>query len=259
MAEDKSKDPALAKRALQVLDLTNLDDDCDEAAVKLMAKRALTAHGHVAALCVWPKFVSLAHELTAESDVRIATVVNFPGGSDDMGAVAEMTERAVEDGADEIDMVIPWARFIEGNDEAVSSAVSRVRRAARPSVKVKAIFESGAFEDSEQLRRASLLALDGGADFLKTSTGKYRVGATMRAARVMMEAIRDEDSKAGFKASGGVRTMEQAAGYLSLADELLGEEAVTAERFRFGASGLLDAALAVLNGEPEEAEDKGGY
>lgn len=247
-----------AKRALLSLDLTNLDDDCDEGAVQTLAARGVTAYGNVAALCVWPRFVGEAKRLVNSKGIRIATVVSFPGGDGDMGEVAEMTEKAVEDGADEIDMVIPWRALLEGNEEAVTAAVSRVKRAAGPAVPVKAILESGMLEKVEIIRRASELALEGEADFMKTSTGKVPVNATLRAVREMLEAIRDTGASAGVKPSGGIRSTNDAAGYLSLADEVMGDDWATPERFRLGASGVLDALVATLSGD-KPAEVAEGY
>lgn len=191
-----------ALRALHSLDLTNLEHDCDEAAIQTLARRAITAHGNVAAVCVWPRFVGEAHRLLAHQGVRIATVVNFPAGDDDPGEIADLTETAVEAGAGEIDMVIPYKAFLEGREERVITLVKRVRRAAGRGVLVKAILETGVLEREEAVRRAAELALEGGADFLKTSTGKTPVSATLRAARTMLEAIRDSEAQAGLKPSG---------------------------------------------------------
>lgn len=246
MNEHETELKRAARRALLSLDLTNLDEACDESAVKALAARAFTAHGHVAALCVWPRFVPLAHRLVGHRGVKIATVVNFPGGEDDAGAVADMTEQAVEEGADEIDLVIPYRAFLEGREESVRTRVRRVRQAAGPRAKLKAILETGVLETTDRIRRAGELALDGGAHFLKTSTGKVAVNATLRAARTMLETIRDAGGSAGFKAAGGVRTTQDAANYLDLADEVMGDGWATPETFRIGASGLLDALVETL-------------
>lgn len=238
-----------AVRALRSLDLTDLDDACDAAAIDRLAARAVTEYGKVAALCVWPRFVAQAHRRIAHRGVRIATVVSFPSGDEEAGAVIDMTETAVADGADEIDLVIPYHALLEGRDETVTTRVARVKRAAGPRAKVKAILETGVLESPELIRRAADLALEGGADFLKTSTGKVQVNATLRAGRILLEAIRDRgDRSVGFKPAGGVRTLADAAGYLDLADEIMGEGWATPDTFRIGASGLLDALLAALRG-----------
>lgn len=244
-----------ARRAIACLDLTNLDDECDEAAVEALAARAKTPHGTVAALCVWPRFVRTARE-AAPADVRIATVVAFPSGEARDEEVIAEADRALLDGADEIDVVIPYRQLMEGLDEAVVSRVARVKREAGTKL-VKAILETGVLGGSTAVRRASELALEGGADFLKTSTGKVPVNATLAAAETMLAAIAAHDRPAGLKVSGGVRTTEEAASYLALADDRMGEGWATPATFRFGASGLLDALLATLSGETAEAgEDR---
>lgn len=244
-----------ARRAIACLDLTDLNDDCDEAAVETLAARAKTPHGTVAALCVWPRFVRLARA-AAPADVRVATVVAFPGGETPDDVVIAETEAALRAGADEIDVVIPYRLMMEGQAEAVVSRVARVKREAGQNV-VKAILETGVLGGTEAIRLASELALEGGADFLKTSTGKAPVSATLAAAETMLEAIAAHDRPAGLKAAGGIRTAEEAASYLALADERMGEGWATPATFRFGASGLLDALLATLAGRDAAAAGEG--
>ncbi|MEL6792356.1 MAG: deoxyribose-phosphate aldolase, partial [Pseudomonadota bacterium] len=153
---------AEARRALTCLDLTNLNDDCDEGAIRELAGRAVTPYGHVAALCVWPRFVAQAREATKGTDVKIATVVNFPTGDEAASEVCDMTEAAVADGAHEIDLVVPYRSFLEGREEIVTTRVERVKRAAGFGVAVKAILETGVLQDREKIRRAADLAIEGG-------------------------------------------------------------------------------------------------
>ncbi len=247
---------AIAARALACLDLTNLNDDCDEAAVDALAARAQTLHGPTAAICIWPQFVSHVRGRLAKG-IKIATVVNFPSGSEPAEDVIDMTERAVIDGADEIDMVIPYRALLEGRGERVISRVERVKRAAG-AARVKAILETGVLGSDEMIRRAAEMAIEGGADFIKTSTGKVPVNATPAAAKVMLEVIAANNRNCGFKPAGGVKTTADAAVYLNLADEIMGEGWATPERFRFGASGVLDALLATLDGA-DAPEAKAGY
>ena len=247
----------IARRALSMLDLTNLNDDCDEQAIKDLAARACTDHGHVAALCVWPAFVEQAHALVGHRGVKIATVVNFPRGDDPVGEVIDLTKKAVGDGADEIDMVIPYRSFMEGHDEVVHTRIKRVKAAAG-AAKVKAILETGVLNDPDLIRKASDMAIEAGADFIKTSTGKVPVNATLSAARIMLTAIKDSGEPVGFKPAGGVKTTEKASHYLALADEIMGEGWATPDTFRFGASGVLDDLLATLN-EDELPQQADGY
>jgi deoxyribose-phosphate aldolase len=245
-----------AALALSCLDLTNLDDHCTEDDVRALCARTTTAHGSVAAVCIWPRFVPLAREALAGSGVRIATVVAFPGGDDATAGVLAMTERAVSDGADEIDMVIPYKRLMEGQPQFTPAAVSRIKEAAGPAI-VKAILETGVLGDAELIRQAARLAIEGGADFIKTSTGKVPVNATPEAARILLDAISRHGGSAGFKAAGGVRSVEDAGAYLGLADEIMGSGWAGPKHFRIGASGLLDALLATLDGTetPDDDED----
>lgn len=248
---------AIAKRAIASLDLTNLNDDCDEAAIDLLTARAKTEFGPVAAVCVWPRFVAQSARRLAGSGVKIATVVNFPTGEDPAGEVMDLTKAAVADGADEIDMVIPYRGLLEGREEAVLTRIKRVKTAAG-AAPVKAILETGVLEEVEIIRRAADLAIEAGADFIKTSTGKAPVNATLPAARAMLEAIRDAEAPVGFKAAGGVKTTAQAGHYLELADDIMGEGWATPATFRFGASGVLDDLLATAKGAPAPAA-KSGY
>jgi len=244
-----------AARALACLDLTDLNDDCDEAAIDALCARAVTPHGSVAAICIWPRFVAYARKRLAP-DVKIATVVNFPTGMEADELVIAMTEQAVFDGADEIDMVIPYRNLMEGNPEQVMARVERVKRAAGDA-KVKAILETGVLEDADLIRRAARLALDGGADFIKTSTGKVAVNATLSAAEIMLEVLRDVDPTRGFKPAGGIRTTQDAANYLELCDRIMGEGWAEPQHFRIGASSVLTALIATLDGQTEAAGE--GY
>lgn len=246
----------VARRALTMLDLTNLNDDCDEDAIAALAARACTDHGHVAALCVWPAFVDQAQGLVGHRGVKIATVVNFPRGEDPVSEVTDLTKKAVSDGADEIDMVIPYRSFMEGREEVVLTRIKRVKAAAG-SATVKAILETGVLSDPDLIRKAADLAIEAGADFIKTSTGKVPVNATLSAARIMLTAIKESGAKVGFKPAGGVKTTEQAGHYLDLADEIMGDGWATPDTFRFGASGVLDDLLATLNDGDKPASDNG--
>ena len=174
-----------AQRALAALDLTDLSDDCTDDAIEDLANRARTPHGPVAALCIWPQFIGLARRALGNSSVKIATVVNFPSGTENASDVIAATEAAIEAGADEIDLVVPWPALLEGHPENIPARVSRIKRAAdgRP---VKAIIESGMLSKPDLIREAALGSINGGADFVKTSTGKVPVNATPDAARICL-------------------------------------------------------------------------
>ena len=245
-----------AEQALAALDLTDLSDTCTDDDVIDLVARAKTPHGPVAAVCVWPRFVTTARRAIGKAPIKVATVVNFPSGMEPASEVIAATEAAIADGADEIDVVVPWPALLEGHPENVPARVSRVKRASdgRP---VKAIIESGMLDKPELIRDAAMGAIDGGADFVKTSTGKVPVNATPEAARIILEAIRESGDDVGFKAAGGVKSTEDAAVYLALAEEIMGEGWATPDRFRFGASGVLGALLATLEGRGSAAVSAG--
>ena len=240
-----------AKAALSLLDLTDLSDTCDEAAIETLCHKAQTPFGTVAAICIWPRFVTQARGiLGAGHAVKIATVVNFPSGDLPVATVVAETKRAIADGADEIDLVIPYRDFIAGDEEAVTEMVAAVRAACPPPVLLKTILETGELKDPALIREASDLAIAAGSDFIKTSTGKAAVNATLQAAEIMLNAIKSSGRPVGFKPAGGVRTVADAGDYLALAATILGEGWATPKTFRFGASALLDDILAVLGGKP---------
>jgi deoxyribose-phosphate aldolase len=248
---------AAAARALACLDLTNLDEACDAAATADLCARARTRHGPVAAVCIWPAFVAQARAALAGSGIRIATVVNFPGGDEDVLTVRTAVRAVIVDGADEIDMVVPWRALAAGEQGVVAATVYEVKDAAGRRT-LKAILETGELRDPGLIRRAADEALAGGADFLKTSTGKVPVNATPEAAAVLLEAIRGSGRDVGLKPAGGVKTTADAAVYLDLCDRAMGEGWATPARFRIGASGVLAALLATLDGAEAPAAT-GGY
>jgi deoxyribose-phosphate aldolase len=235
--------PQTARRVIGLLDLTSLGDDDTAEMIAGLCARAVTPFGPVAAVCVWPRFVAQARRLLADTPVKVATVINFPHGDADPADVATATRAAAADGAQEIDVVAPWRRFLEGDEAYAAQVLRACREACGPDVGLKVIVESGAFTDMAALRRLCDAALAAGADFLKTSTGKREPGATLAAAAVFYDAIAAANSPAGVKISGGVRTCDQAEAYLAQAAARKGEGWAAPATFRFGASALLDALL----------------
>jgi len=249
---------SVAAAALACLDLTELGDAATEAATLDLVARSSTEHGPTAAVCIWPRFVAVARtSLGAEAPVRIATVVNFPSGDLPVAQVVDETSQAIADGADEIDLVIPYKAFIQGDEQAVRDMIRAVRVATPLPARLKTILETGELKDPELIARASDIALDEGADFIKTSTGKVVVNATLEAARIMLEAIGRAGGKAGFKPAGGIRTVADARAYFALCDEIMGPGWVSPATFRFGASGLLGDILATLEDRSPGAEGEG--
>lgn len=235
---------AAARRVLPLIDATSLNDDDDAWSIEAFCRRVLAAAGRPAAVVVEPRFVRLARRLMDGSGVRVATVVNFPDGEGSAMTVREETRGAVTDGAEEIDAVFPYRAFLAGDRDAGAAVVAACRAACGEAVPLKIILESGAFRDADRLAEAGRLALQEGADFLKTSTGKTHAGASLEAAAVLLQAIQGHrmygGRGGGLKVSGGLRTLAQAAPYLALAEGLLGRGWATRDTFRIGSSALLE-------------------
>lgn len=234
--------PELARLAISLVDLTNLDDRCTPAAIDALCARA-AEHG-VAAVCVWPDFVPRSAAALAGTGVAVATVVNFPSGEERPYAVGAVTACAVDDGANEIDVVLPYRAFMAG-DTAWALDVLRTARVASVGTHLKVILETGTLSDDDTIAAAARLAIEAGADFVKTSTGKSPISATPDAVATMLDVIAETDHTVGLKPSGGIRTVADAELYLALAAERMGDAYLAPATFRFGASALLDALLAV--------------
>lgn len=248
----------VARRAITLLDLTELGDDATPDDVTALCRRAVGPHGTVAAVCVWPRHVSMAGRLLAGSGVRIATVVNFPSGDDAIDDVVQLTAEALADGADEIDVVLPYKAFLSGDRNTAESMIQAVRDAVPAPARLKVILETGELMAADTIRAASEMAVRLGADFIKTSTGKTPRSASLAATEVMLEVIRAAQRPVGLKPSGGIRTLADATEYLEQADRIMGAGWATPTTFRFGASGLLTALEAAIDGEPAGGTSKPG-
>jgi deoxyribose-phosphate aldolase len=250
----------LALRALGLLDLTDLNDGCREDHVEALIQKALSPHGHVAAVCIWPQFVSIAAKRLKGKGVRVATVINFPNGGDDVERAIEDAEEALRDGAEELDLVMPWRSLLAGDEIVARSMIGEVQDLVEDAqARLKVILETGELPDQAAVRRASDLAIDCGADFIKTSTGKTRVSATPEAVATILEAIAAADRTVGLKPSGGIRTLADAKLYLDMADAAMGSVWASPGTFRFGASGLYDALVAAIEGKVGTPSVKGPY
>lgn len=238
--------PELARRLIGMIDLTSLEDTDTPEKIAGLCHDAVTPIGPVAAICVLPRFVAQAKEALAGSGVKIATVIDFPDGDGTPEDVIRETEFVLIQGADEIDLVFPYGRFLADAPPPASKNIRAVREVGGYDIRLKVILEVGAYPDYELLTQASKVAIDGGADFLKTSTGKYRTGASLEAAAIMLTVMAESGLPVGFKASGGVREVANAAGYLALAESIMGAGWATPETFRIGASALLPKLLAAI-------------
>ncbi len=242
--------------AISMIDLTTLEGKDSEGKVQQMCQKALhplpgdSSVGPVAAVCVYPNWVAVARRSLAGSPVHVASVATgFPAGQVPLAVKLEETRRAVGDGADEIDMVIDRGAFLSGDYAKVADEIVRVKEACGPA-HLKVILETGELATYDNVRRASHLAMNAGADFIKTSTGKIQPAATPPVVLVMLEAIRDHyletGRRIGMKPAGGMRTSKQALHMLVLVKETLGDAWLTPDLFRLGASTLTNDLLMQL-------------
>ena len=232
-------------RLFAALDLTRLGDADTTADIEALCALAARCPVPPAAVCVHPEMIVSARRGLAErglDTVVVATVVNFPDGGDDPARIEREIRRAGGAGAQEIDAVLPWRRLLDGNMASVSACLAAARRASGV-LPLKIILETGELVTAERIRQASEMAVEAGADFIKTSTGKAATNATPAAAEIMLTVLAEHGGCCGFKAAGGIRAPAQAAVYFELADRLLGEDWACPQHFRLGASGLAEAAL----------------
>jgi deoxyribose-phosphate aldolase len=250
--------------AIRMIDLTTLEGKDTPGKVRaLCAKGIRPMPGRddipsVAAICVYPTFVREAKAALRGSSVKVASVATaFPSGQSFLDIKLAETRAAVEAGADEIDMVIDRGAFLAGDYAAVFDEIVAVRESCGEA-HLKVILETGELGTYDNVRRASVLAMAAGADFIKTSTGKINPASTLPGTLVMLETIRDFERATGravgMKSAGGIRTAKEAIGYLVLLYETLGPRWMTPDRFRFGASSLLNDVLMQL-----EKERTGAY
>ena len=255
--------------AIRCIDLTTLEgQDTPGKVTALCAKAVRPRPGDasipsVAAVCVYPAMVPTAAAHVRGTGVRVASVATgFPSGQTFTSIKVAETREAVIAGADEVDMVIDRGAFLAGDHEHVYDEIQEIKEACG-TTHLKVILETGELGTYDNVRRASILAMAAGADFIKTSTGKVTPAATLPVSLVMMEAIRDFQRETGrlvgFKPAGGIRTAKQAVQYLVLLYETLGPQWMTPERFRLGASSLLNDVLMQIEKERTGAYQSGDY
>lgn len=208
---------------------------------------------NVAAICVYPNFAQVVSTVLDVTGVKVACVSGgFPASQTFPEVKVAETALAVEGGADEIDIVLNVGNFLDGDYEEVCDEISEIKSACREA-HLKVILETGALKTAENIQKASILSMYSGADFLKTSTGKEYPGASLEAAYVMAKCIKEYHEKTdimvGFKAAGGVATTEDAVKYYTIIKEVLGEEWLTNEYFRLGASRLANNLLGDILGK----------
>lgn len=248
----ESKAEAL-RMVLSMIDLTTLEGQDTPGKVRQLCQKAMHLHDalpdlpHVAAVCVYPTMVGVAKKVLGDADIKVASVATaFPSGMAPRQIKLEETRIAVEEGADEIDMVISRGRFLQGEYGFVFDEVAAIKEACGDA-HLKVILETGELGTLDRVRRASVLAMHAGADFIKTSTGKIQPAATLPVTLVMLQAIRDHyyetGRMVGMKPAGGISSAKLAVHYLVMLRETLGNAWLTPEWYRFGASSLANDVL----------------
>jgi deoxyribose-phosphate aldolase len=236
MPIEKNISSELVQKIYSLIDLTSLNETDDSAKISELCTKAILSVVPVAAVCVYPQFIPDVKKALRGTAVKIATVANFPSGNDSLESVVATIHAAIAQGAQEVDVVFPYSRFL-ANDKKFAEEFIRACKSACGKHTLKVILETGALRDLAIIAEASELAIAAGADFLKTSTGKISIGATFEAAAVMLTAIKKKSNgSVGFKASGGIRTITQAEDYIALAECMMGEDWVSPLHFRIGVS-----------------------
>ncbi|GHT08493.1 deoxyribose-phosphate aldolase [Bacteroidia bacterium] len=248
--------PEVLRLLYSCIDLTSLNtEDSKEKIWKFIEEvnnfdGSISDVNNVAAICVFPNFVQPVKEALTATDVKIASVAGgFPASQTFIEVKIAEVALAVADGADEIDIVLNVGEFLEGNYEEVSNEIEEIKDACR-TAHLKVILETGLLKTAVNIKKAAILSIYSGANFIKTSTGKVYPGANPEAVYVMCQAVKEyyqlHNKKIGVKVSGGVRTAEEAVKYYTIVKEVLGKEWLTPEYFRIGASSLANNILKSL-------------
>ena len=247
------------KKIFNCIDLTTLKcTDTEESVMAFTEKVNDIANKYpdldnVAAICVYPNLVEIISNTLEADNVSIACVSGgFPSSQTFMEVKVAETAMAIHTGADEIDIVMPVGKFLNGDYESMCDEIGELKDICNDKP-LKVILETGALKNVSNIKKASLLAMYSGADFIKTSTGKEAISATLEAALVMCEAIKEyykeTGRKVGFKAAGGIDTVQKAIAYYTIVKEVLGEEWLNNKLFRIGTSRLTNAILSEIVGE----------
>lgn len=259
--------PEVLKLCFSIMDLTTLKSNDTVASVKALVEKAngvmeaFPGYPLPASICVYPNFASVVRDVRCCPELHVTTVAAcFPSSQSFLDVKVQECRLAVRDGADEIDIVLALNHFLAGEYDAAAEEIVAVRKAldeegekAGRKITLKVILETGLLADPELIARASFLAMEAGADFIKTSTGKVEVNATPTAALVMCECIRlfnlKTGRKVGFKAAGGISNAKDALEYYQIVSSVLGEEWLNKELFRFGVSRLGNSLVSAIEGK----------
>lgn len=244
----------MALKVFSCIDNTTLNATDNNTSVEAFCRRtkemSLADATNVAAVCVYPMFVAVAKRILESSGIKVASVAGaFPHGQLPLKIRVDEVHSVIDDGADEVDIVINRGLLLAGEDDAIRDEVAAMKTACGDKT-LKVILETGELPTPALIAKAAQLAIDGGADFIKTSTGKIATGATLDAAEIMLNVINDNLKKTknsvGFKAAGGIRKPEDALAYAKLATRIIGEEYINKQTFRIGASSLTEAMHSLL-------------
>ena len=259
--------PEVLKLCFSIMDLTTLKSNDTRASVKALVEKAngvreaFPGYPLPASICVYPNFASVVRDVRCCPELHVTTVAAcFPSSQSFLDVKVQECRLAVRDGADEIDIVLALNHFLAGEYDAAAEEIVAVRKAldeegekAGRKITLKVILETGLLAEPELIARASFLAMEAGADFIKTSTGKVEVNATPTAALVMCECIRlfnlKTGRKVGFKAAGGISNAKDALEYYHIVASVLGEEWLNKELFRFGVSRLGNSLVSAIEGK----------
>ncbi|MHC1691296.1 MAG: deoxyribose-phosphate aldolase [Bacteroidales bacterium] len=252
--------PEILAACIGHMDLTSLNSTDTKSKIEKMVEKVnnfpvnFPKYPSVAAICVYPNFAEVVKKKLNSQDVNVAVVGGvFPSSQSFLEVKTEECRIAVEKGADEVDIVLSLSHFLEGEYELAAKEISSIKKAIAPA-HLKVILETGALSTPEAIEKASVLAMEAGADFIKTSTGKMEPAATPEAAIVMCRAIKEHyrktGKKVGFKPAGGISTPQDAILYYAIVDTILGEEWLNPELFRLGASRLANNLLTELENRP---------
>lgn len=235
----------MLKDLVATLDLTSLNPNDNDATILKLSRDAISPFGNVAAICVYPQFISLLATQLTTKEIKIATVANFPTGQEEFSHVFSTIETALQHGAEEIDVVFPYTLYFQGKTRKALNFITACKQICGQH-RLKVIIEISEFSDESELYHLALDIIAAGADFLKTSTGKSKQGASLEKAQVLLSAIKTSCQPIGIKISGGIKTIDQAFAYLQLTKSILASDAIDKSRFRIGASSLLQDIVASI-------------
>ncbi len=237
-------DVSAAKLLISSLDLTSLNNSDTEEKIKDLCTKASTPYGKVPAVCIYSQFIPFAKSILP-SDIKIATVINFPEGQADLNLLEKELNTAINLGADELDVVLPYKTLLSENIDFCTKYL-QISRTISAKKTLKIIIESSELKTIEKIKQASNLCISANVDFIKTSTGKTEISATPEAANIILETIKQSGKNIGFKASGGIKTLTDAKKYLSLTQSIMGVNWINSSHFRIGASSVLTNLIETI-------------